>query len=110
MNETEPVDIKPIEPKPIELRLSVDVNSFMTLYSEVVQIEASADRIILSFLQRLPGEEPDQPNAKVVSRVALTWPHFARLLVALNATMDQGREQAKKQFLDNVFPVQKDHE
>lgn len=92
------------EPKTVEFRLNVDVNNFETLYSEVIQIEANPDRIILNFLQRLPGDAPEQPNAKIVSRIVLTWPHFGRLLPALQSIFDGNREQAKVQFLHNVCP------
>lgn len=98
------------KPKATDLRMSIDVNNFETLFSEIAQIDANSDRIIISFLQHLPGDDPKQPNAKVVSRIALTWPHFARILTMLNSTMDKGREHAKTQFLRDVCPGENDHE
>lgn len=92
------------EPKVLELRLAIDPNNFETLFSDAIQVESDADRVILNFLQRLPGDAPEQPNAKIISRIALTWPHYARLVTAINSVMENGREQAKEQFMRNVCP------
>lgn len=61
------------------LRLQVNVDTFQTMFADLVQLEASPENLKLHFLQKLPGSPEGGPNAKIVSSVVLTWSHFVRM-------------------------------
>ena len=49
-----------------------------------------------------PGVENQFPNAKVVARVALTWPHFIRI-ASMFATTVKDNQGAVKESLDKML-------
>lgn len=85
------------------IRVAVNTEAINTLFSDTVQVEATPDHVILNFIQFLPGRSKDQTDAKVVSRVVLTWPHFARLTQLLPNILEQNKKLAYDSFLRNVL-------
>lgn len=99
----------------IPVQIVANLEQLNTTFADVISVEATPDIVYLNFLQSFPsGSTPDvSPEvaekhppakvAKVVSRIALSWPHFARIAVVLNETLKDNRDQAKETFTNFVF-------
>lgn len=88
------------------LRIAHSVETFETLFGDLVLIETTPETIYLNFIQRLPDTGPENPNAKLIARIALTWPHFARIVDLFNRIVAERRDEAKENFLQYLFPTQ----
>lgn len=86
-----------------ELRIAINLETFETKFSDFVRVETTPDHIFLNFIETLPGVPEDQPNGKIVSRIALTWPHFARLAGLLERLLEDHKGKAKDAFETFVF-------
>lgn len=73
------------------LNIVSDVESLRAEFSDIIQVEANQERVILSFLQSLPDQE--QKNAQVIKRIAISWPHFARLAQLCNNVLEENHDQ-----------------
>lgn len=80
--------------------LTITANMNMnTLFVDMIQVQSNPENIVLNLLQFLPDDlegSPDNPQAKLVGRFALTWPHFARLVGVLVNCYEQQKDSAKK--------------
>jgi hypothetical protein len=99
------------------LRIALNMSQEI-IFCEAVTVETTPENVKLSFIQSLPSMTPSGgaihpnpalppgvgnqfPNAKVVARVALTWPHFIRLASSFTDTVKNNQE-AVKASLDNL--------
>jgi hypothetical protein len=86
-----------------ELRIAVDFDKLKSEFATNVQVEITDDHVILSFLQSFPSAPADQPNAKIVSRIALTWLHFSKLTKVLSEIHDKQKGLAIDNFVNTVI-------
>ncbi|TCP22694.1 uncharacterized protein DUF3467 [Scopulibacillus darangshiensis] len=73
------------------------------MFSDHVQLESSAEHAVLNFIQMVPGAPEGQPNGKIISRIALTWPHVARLAGLLDSTIDRQKREILNNLEQNLF-------
>ncbi|OAK70107.1 DUF3467 domain-containing protein [Lederbergia galactosidilytica] len=85
-----------------DLRIAIDLDTFKTEFAERVQVETSGQHVILSFLQMIPGATEQQSNAKIVSRIALTWPQFALVSDLLSELKSEHKQSAQDTFVSCV--------
>lgn len=92
-----------------EAKVHINLDQFNTVFVDGVQVDATADVIYLMLMQNLPGTPEDaQPSAKVVSRVALSWPHAARLAHVINTALEEKREEIRASYTQFVFEPKKE--
>ena len=93
------------------VNLLVNVENLKTEFSDLVQFEAFQEYMILNFLQTFPNAMPAMPindgidvaqkperMAKIVSRIAIPWDHFVRLIPAMILHAQQNKDSANEQF------------
>lgn len=81
-----------------DLRIHMNIDAFQTNFADLIQVEANPENVIFNFIQTLPGAPEGVANGKVVSRIAITWPHFARFVGVLQKNMEEGRKHAQASF------------
>lgn len=86
-----------------ELRIAIDFDSLKSEFANNLQVESSPDNVILNFVQSFPNVPDDKPNAKVISRIVLTWPHFAQIANLLSNVLEANRSIANDSFVQNVL-------
>lgn len=99
----------------IPVQIMADLAKTDTIFSDVVTIESCPDNVIISFVQSYPsgraenvpdeiaGNIPVERIGKIVSRVVLTWPHFARVVGHFQKTLNDGKDIAKDNFINSVI-------
>lgn len=85
------------EQKDANLALFVDDHAMRLEFADLVRVDANAERVILTFVQRYPEAEATaqtetsipMPNGRIVSRVVVSWPHLVRIRDMLNTLIAQ---------------------
>lgn len=72
------------------VQIFADINNMSTIASDLINIETNNGYVIINFLQTFPITTPianlpkDMPqperSAKIVSRISLSWEHFASII------------------------------
>ncbi|PKM90325.1 MAG: hypothetical protein CVU87_02765 [Firmicutes bacterium HGW-Firmicutes-12] len=86
------------EKKQKQVQITADEVTIQTLFSDMVQIEANADNVIINYLQKSPGETEEIIQAKLFSRIALTWTHFCKVVDIMNKVLEDNKERAHENF------------
>ena len=81
----------------------VGPDAMVTCFADLIQVEASPEYVSINVLQKVPGacrdtEREGSAQATLVSRVAMTWPHFVRLADLLPRIVDDYRDRARQAF------------
>lgn len=95
------------EGKAIELRVSHSIEELETLFIDLVQVEANPEAVFLTLIQKLPGENQEddtQPNAKIIGRFAVSWPHFARLADLFQRIISERYIEVKDHLAKTLVP------
>lgn len=87
----------------LELRIAMDFNTIKTDFASNTQLETSDDYVTFNFLQFFPGGPADQPNTKIISRVAVSWPHFAKMTKMMNEMLERNKGLAYTDFVNTVM-------
>lgn len=86
------------EQKDANLAMYADEHAMRLEFADIVRVDANAERVILTFIQRYPEAEAANrtetkppipgvqymPNGRIVSRVVVSWPHLIRIRDMLN--------------------------
>ncbi|WP_338826308.1 hypothetical protein MTBGP_11160 [Moorella thermoacetica] len=88
----------------IELRANITPENFQPMYADLVQVEATPEIVTLNFFQLMPPNLSGTPNAKLIARIVLTWPHFARIAQMLPQILETNREHVKEALMRFLFP------
>lgn len=78
-----------VTPKPIKINIE-DENS-KAVFAEAISLECNDEKVILTFLQVLQTNEDS--IGLPVSRVALSWPHFARMTRLFNQSITENKDK-----------------
>lgn len=84
-------------------RLSLDFENYQSVFSEETHIEAAEDHVIIMFVQKISGVPENHPNGKVVSRVIMTWPEFARTSKLFATVLQRNKGMAQESFINSVM-------
>lgn len=84
-------------------RLNINFDNFEALFSEETHIEATKDHVIIMFVQKIPGAPKEHPNGKVVSRIVMSWPEFARTSKLFTRILQTHKGKAQDSFIKNVM-------
>ena len=81
------------------VQIFADINNMSTIASDLINIETNNGYVIINFLQTFPitnampnipeGMPKPQRSAKIVSRISLSWEHFASLIPYFISTLKE---------------------
>lgn len=86
-----------------DIRILVDPNGIFTFVSEFEQVQVNGDFVTLNFLQFIPTGPNEPPSAKLLSRISMSWSHFAKFVSMCNSVISHNREMARTEFMNSVF-------
>ena len=78
----------------------VDIETITTTFIDYIEIDISLDTVYLNTIQKLPGKDS---KAKLISRYAISWPHFARLSKSFNSLLLKYRDDIKDYCDKNLY-------
>lgn len=84
-----------------EISVAVNTDTLVTWFADLVQVEADRESVSINVAQKVPGigqgiDCGNTPQAMLVGRIILSWPHFARLASILPRVLDDHRNIAKQ--------------
>lgn len=85
-----------------ELTIISDAEGMTVVFSDLVQVESNKESIYLNFLQKAM-DDSDGMSANLMARIAVTWPHFARITAMFNDILENEREQLKDHLNKTLF-------
>lgn len=97
------------------LNLFVEPTASHIEFADLVQLNANQERVVLAFIQHsaipisnvqeLSGNAQKGPiNSRLICQVALTWPHFFRLLDLFRRVLDDNKERLAEIYnLNNLI-------
>ncbi|BAD74776.1 DUF3467 domain-containing protein [Geobacillus thermoleovorans] len=89
-----------------DLRIALEMDNFRSNFSDLVQVETSPEHVYINFLERLPLSGENEPNAKVISRIVVSWPHFIRIVKLFNNVLMSNKNLAQDTFMSLMKEVE----
>ena len=90
------------------VQIFADINNMSTIASDLVNIESNNGYVIINFLQTFPittavpnlpeGIPQPERSAKIVSRVSLSWEHFASIIPYFISTLKEMEPANTKEY------------
>lgn len=88
-------------------KVIIDLNTFETKHVDFIELQVAEDAVFVTCFQVIPPSDPQEQVVKPISRYALAWTHFARIVRMFNKVFNENREKymeaVKKQFENNLI-------
>lgn len=99
--------------KPTKMNIMINIDKLENISADGISLEANNGYVIINFLQTIPGvndeDNTETRNAKIASRICLSWNHFIRILPVMMNFAKENQAQIKSNYESTIKQLENMH-